>query len=89
MSFVLGFVTGMTTGEAVQRRKGHDQFREYLQQRGFSIVDQQGQHVAFDMAMDGTLKPSKKSRVLLFAGAAVVAAAVLTGGTALVLVAIA
>ena len=86
MSFVLGFVTGMTTGEAVQRRKGQSLFRDYLEKRGYTIVDRQGRPVSIDAAMDDLLRvPPRSNGTLLLVGVVVVTAIVLTGGTAAVL----
>lgn len=88
MSFVVGFVTGLRTGEAVERRKGRSQFRDYLERRGYSIVDQFGQPVSVDQAMSEALVISDESqRKMLIAGAVVLTVAVVAGGTALVVLA--
>jgi hypothetical protein len=83
MSFVVGFVSGMSTGEAVERRKERSHFREYMERRGFTVVDQHGRPVPLDTIVDEALLTEKPpGRTLLLAGAAVVAMVVLTGGTA-------
>jgi hypothetical protein len=88
MSFVVGFVTGMRTGEAVERRKRRGQFREYLQKRGYSIVNQDGLPISVDQAMSEAMVYSDDSqRKLLITGAIIVTVAVVAGGTALVVLA--
>lgn len=88
MSFVVGFVTGMRTGEAVERRKGRGQFREYLQKRGYSIVDQDGMPISVDQAMrEAMVYTDDSQRKMLIAGAIIVTVAVIAGGTALVVLA--
>jgi hypothetical protein len=89
MSFVLGFVTGMTTGEAVQRRKGQSQLREYMEKRGYTIVDRQGRPVPFDSAMEDALQFPAKNGSYLVIGAVLVAAVVLTGGSVAAVLAVA
>jgi hypothetical protein len=88
MSFVFGFVTGMTTGEAVQRRKGSGQLRDYLQQHEYSIVDRHGRVMAVDaVAEDAFGSMANSNRKILIVGAVVLVAAVFVGGSALILLA--
>jgi hypothetical protein len=89
MSFVVGFMTGMSTGEAVERRKGREHFREYMERRGYLVVDQHGRPISLDTVVDEALLTEKKpGRILLVAGIALAAAAVITGGTAWAAVAV-
>ena len=89
MSFVAGFVTGMTTGEAVERRKGRCHFREYMERRGFTVIDQHGRPVPLDTIVNEALVSEKRpGRTMLVAGVALAAMAVITGGTAWAAVAI-
>jgi hypothetical protein len=86
MSFVAGFVTGMTTGEAIDRRQNRSHLREYLQSRGYTVIDQTGQPVSIDTIIDEAIPTRRKDRkpgkVILVTGAALVAVAILTGGSA-------
>jgi hypothetical protein len=84
MSFVAGFVTGMTTGEAVERRKGRGHFREYMESHGFTVIDQHGRTVPLDTIVDQALqtRPRSLGRNILIAGAALVALTVISGGSA-------
>ena len=84
MSFVIGFVTGASTAGAVERRKRRSQFREYMERRGYSVVDRTGRPVPLEAVIDEGLKgePHNGSAVLV-AGVVLIGAAVLTGGSAL------
>lgn len=95
MSFVVGFVTGMATGESVERRKRRRQFREYMSRQGFKIIDQQGNPVPLESVIDDVLAHEHRSeaeqrskRVLVVtAGIAIAAIVVITGGTAIAIAA--
>jgi hypothetical protein len=91
MSFVVGFLTGMATGESIERRKRRRHFREYMKRRGFTIVDQNGQPVAIDSVIDDVLfadndlsNKKKSGQTLFVAGLAVVVIVAVTGGSAVV-----
>lgn len=89
MSLVVGFMTGLTAGEAVERKKGRDRFRDYLARRGYTIVDRDGHPVPVDIALSEALTvPGNPNRTIIIAGAVVATAAILTGGTALVLLSV-
>jgi len=89
MSLVVGFLTGLTAGEAVERKKGRERFRHYLAQRGYSIVDQRGNQIPVDIAVAEAQQGSDDmKRTILIAGALVATAAILTGGTVLVLISV-
>jgi hypothetical protein len=89
MSFVIGFVSGMATGESIERRNKRRRFRQFMEQRKFTIIDQHGQPVSLDTIMDEVLSRDRhqpteaRSRgILLAAGVAIVALVAISGGTA-------
>jgi hypothetical protein len=89
MSLILGFVTGLTAGEVVERKKGRDRFRDYLERRGYSIVDRQGNPIPVEVAISEGLQATDNSkRTIIIAGAMVATAVILTGGTALILLSV-
>lgn len=89
MSFVAGFVTGLSTAGAVERRKGRSQLREYMELRGYSVIDRTGQPVPLDTVVDEGLALGNHSRrTMLVTGAIVISAVVLTGGSAWVILSI-
>jgi hypothetical protein len=89
MSFVIGFISGMTTGEAVERRKERRRFHEAMERRGLTVVDRQGRPVPLDVVIDEAMRRHKKTgRNNLVAGVALAAIIVMTGGSAWAAVAI-
>ena len=89
MSFVAGFITGMSAGEAAVRRKERCHFREYMEHRGFTVVDQHGRPVPLDTIVNEALLTEKKpGRAMLVAGVALAAMVILTGGSAWAAVAV-
>lgn len=89
MSFVAGFVTGLRTGGVVERRKGRSHFLEYMERRGYSVVDQSGHQIPLNTIVDEVLKPeSHSNKKVLVASAVLVGAVVLTGGSAWALLSI-
>ena len=82
MSFVAGFVAGIRTGEVRERRKERGHFLEYMERRGYSVVDQDGQPVPLAAIANEALQENQNStQTVLMAGAVFVTAVVLTGGS--------
>jgi hypothetical protein len=90
MSFVAGFVTGLTAGEVVERRKDRSQFREYMESRGYTIIDRAGRQIPLTTVIDESMQPKKErsSHRILVVGAVLVTVVVFTGGTAWITLAV-
>jgi hypothetical protein len=89
MSFVAGFVTGMQTGGAVERKKGLSYFFQYMQHKGYTIIDRLGRQVPLEkIVKEARLTQKKTWRQILVVGLIGVAAVGAIGGTVWVLVSI-
>lgn len=89
MSFVAGFVTGFTAGDVLERRKDRSQFREYMESRGYTVIDRIGRQIPLETVVDEAwqAKPSAGRNVLVV-GAVLVTVVVITGGSAWIMLAI-
>ena len=89
MSFVAGFVTGLTAGEAAERRKGRSHFAEYMERRGYTIIDRTGRQIPLETVVNEALQTKQNSgKTILVAGVVLVAAVVATGGSAWLLLSV-
>lgn len=89
MSFVAGFVTGLSTGGAAERRKKPSQFLKYMERRGYTVIDRSGKQIPLDKIANEALHTDElMQRRVLVTGVIVVAAVFVTGGSAWLLLSV-